>query len=148
MGLGIKMIDRVPNVQIDERSGMRQITCLMRQGQVGFLGHILRRNDIEPSKRVHAVRVGAWSYRGRGRPSLNYAWYVASFTTDDPESCTRETITSLAQNRKEWGKFVAGLLLFDLISVYHFVFHFVYVTFHNKVAKSANYYYYLLFNNN
>jgi hypothetical protein len=45
-------------------------------------------------------------------PSLNYTRYVASLITDDPESCTRETITSLAQNRKEWGKFVAGAVAF------------------------------------
>jgi hypothetical protein len=37
---------------------------------------------------------------------------VAGLITDEPESCSREIITSLAQNRKEWGKFVAGAVAF------------------------------------
>jgi hypothetical protein len=50
--------------------------------------------------------------RGRGRPKLNYTRYVAGLITEEPESCSREIISSLAQNRKEWGKFVAGAVAF------------------------------------
>jgi hypothetical protein len=48
--LGIKRIDLVPHAQVYERTGMRPLTCLARQRQLGFLGHILRRKDNEPSK--------------------------------------------------------------------------------------------------
>ena len=109
--LGIKRIDRVPNVHIYERTDMKPLTHLVRQRQLGYLGHILRRDDSEPCK-MFALFEPAHGRRGRGRPKLNYTRYVAGLITDEPESCSREIITSLAQNRKEWGKFVAGAVAF------------------------------------
>jgi hypothetical protein len=105
--LGIKKIDHVPNEEIYKRSGMKPLTCFIRERQLGHLDHILRRDDNEPCK-VFALYEPTHGRRAQGRPKLSYSRYMAGLITDTPENCTRESIISLAQNRKKWGRIVAG----------------------------------------
>jgi hypothetical protein len=105
--LGIKKIDHVPNEEIYKRSGMKPLTCFIRERQLGHLDHILRRDDNEPCK-VFALYEPTHGRRAQGRPKLSYSRYMAGLITDAPENCTRESITSLAQDRKKWGRIVAG----------------------------------------
>ena len=99
--LGVKKIDHVTNAEIYERSGMRPLTCLVRERQLGYLGHILRRDDNEPSK-TFALYELAHGRRPLGRPKLSYTRYVAGLISNEPEYHTRESISTLAQDRKKW----------------------------------------------
>ena len=96
--LGIKCIDKVPNASIYEQTEMRPITCILRERQLRYLGHVLQLDENETARKF-ALYAPTFGQRKRGRPKLSYARYIAIIVSDDPESCTIEAITSLAKNR-------------------------------------------------
>ena len=105
--LGIKRIDRVRNELIYEQTHMRPLTRILRERQLRYLGHVLRRDDCETAKQFALYDPGH-GHRKQGRPRQSYTGYVASLISNEPKMWTREHITELAQNRILWRNKVAG----------------------------------------
>jgi hypothetical protein len=49
--LNIKLVDRVTNAKVYQMSGTQPLITTVRQRQLRFLGHILRRPEDEPCRR-------------------------------------------------------------------------------------------------
>ena len=78
---------------------MKPITLILRERQLRHLGHVLRLSDSEPAKTL-ALYDPVHGHR--------FTEYVSGLISDEPKEWTRDTITSLAQNREQWRERVAG----------------------------------------
>ena len=105
--LGIRRLDRVPNDDILALVGRHPLINTVHRRQLGWLGHILRRDDREPGY-IFALYTPEHGKTGRGRPPTTYLKQTASLLTSDPKGMTADQIALLAKNDKEWSKRVAA----------------------------------------
>ena len=102
--LGVKRLDRVPNVDILNRVKMPPLINLVRKRQLGWLGHALRTSEEQDTARTFALYVPEHGNIRRGRPTLTYKQQIAQLLSDSPEMLTTEHIIELASDRKSWRK--------------------------------------------
>ena len=96
---------RISNVDLWTRTKQKQINIQIKQRRFKWIGHTLRKQNLEiPKQALDWVLVGT---RGRGRPKLTWQrQLVADLINMDK---TWDEIKMLAQNRVGWRQFVAGL---------------------------------------
>ena len=63
---GGTMLDRIPNRVYREKLGVVKMDEKLREGRLRWFGHVRRRRETEPVRRVEGVQVEG--KRGRGRP--------------------------------------------------------------------------------
>ena len=105
--LNIKRLDRVTNTKVYQMTGSQPLITTVRQRQLRFLGHILRRPEDEPCRR-YALFVPSHGRRRPGRQATSYALYIQRLLGDTDSDLKPEAIASLAQDRSEWRKFVVA----------------------------------------
>ena len=103
--LNIKRVDRVTNAKVYQMSGTQPLITTVRQHQLRFLGHILRRPEDEPCRR-YALFTPSHGKRRPGRQATSYISYIQKLLGDTDRVLEPEAIASLAQNRSESRKFV------------------------------------------
>nr|GEV87364.1 protein transport protein SEC24-like CEF [Tanacetum cinerariifolium] len=91
---GKTMLDMIPNGVYKAELEMETITNKMREGQLFWFGHVRRRPQSAPVRRVEALVVDGM--RRRGRPKLRWEDKVK---VDMKELLLSEDMTS---NRNEW----------------------------------------------
>ena len=89
-------------------NGQALITTV-RQRQLRFLGHILRRSEDEPCRR-YALFAPSHGRRRPGRQATSYASYIQKLLGDTDSDLKPEAIASLAQDCSEWITFCSRLL--------------------------------------
>ena len=105
--LNIKRLDRVTNTKVYQMTGSQPLITTVRQRQLRFLGHILRRPEDEPCRR-YALFVPSHGRRRPGRQATSYTSYIQKLLGDTDCDLKPEAIASLAQDRSEWRKFVVA----------------------------------------
>ena len=106
--LGISLLDHLPNSELYKRIDQRPLVETIRQRQLRWLGHALRRNETDPAK-VFAMwepEVGH-SKAKMGRHKLSWRQYVAGFLAPYRVGLTTKDIEGLVQDRKRLQKIVA-----------------------------------------
>ena len=99
--LGIKKLDKIPNELIYAQTGMLELSRLIKERQLRYLGHTLRiKGDCEPAK-IFALYTPADNHgsRKRGGQKLRFADHIENLM---PSACTVESIIADAQNRTKW----------------------------------------------
>ena len=108
MWLGISPLDRITNEEVHKRVDQKPIVVTMRQRQLRWLGHALRRNEkdpanifalYEPSKTLGQTK--------RGRPVLNYVSYIIGLLFPNKNDVSINEVVNLANDRKLWKSYVA-----------------------------------------
>ena len=91
---GKTLWDLVPNASIRSSLGVATITEKLREGRLRWLGHVHRRQPLEPVRRVESISVDG--VRGRGRPKKKW---------DDCLSCDMKVLditVDMTADRKMW----------------------------------------------
>lgn len=91
--LGISLVDRVPNVEIRQRTKVEDVGKRITKLKWNWAGHLARREDDRWTKAVSEW----WPREGRrsvGRPSARWS--------DDIVKVSGRTWIRLAQDRDEW----------------------------------------------
>jgi len=104
--LNIKRVDKIPLESIYKQVDKRPLINTVRKRQLGWLGHALRREDEEPTKKL-ALYEPAESHGKprRGAPKLSYKSQIATLLTGTKKSgISINEITNMALNRMEWNK--------------------------------------------
>ena len=70
--LGYRWQDRVSNQEVLSRAGMSRVTCLIRERQLRFYGHVVRFPMDDPAHRILNAKDPVEWNRRRGRP--NSSW--------------------------------------------------------------------------
>ena len=105
--LGIKRTNRVSNNQIYEITGQAPLVQLIKQRQLRFIGHCLRKPPTELVNQYALYTPKAnHGHRGRGRPKMTYLNYIAGLINNEVLP-TEQEIRNLAANRDGWKKIVA-----------------------------------------
>ena len=73
----------------------------MRKLQLGWLGHVLRRDGREPAK-IFALYVPEHGRPGPGKPPTDYLRQVATLISSTPELVTAEHVEELANDKDKW----------------------------------------------
>ena len=103
--LNVKRADHVTNAKVYQMTDCRPLITTVRQRQLRFLGHILRRSEDEPCRRF-ALYTPSHGRRRSGRQMTSYLSYIQKLRRDTDSYLNPEAIASLAQDRTEWRKFV------------------------------------------
>ena len=64
--------DRVSNQRVLDRAKMGSVTCLIRERQLRFYGHVARFPDCDPANWILSARDPAGWTRRRGRPRASW----------------------------------------------------------------------------
>lgn len=105
--LGIKRRDHVTIQSILSKVKMTPLTNIIRQRQLGWLGHTLRSADDEPGK-IFALYEPKHGCYKRGPHPLNYKKQISSLLSDDPDCLSIQHIGEMAKDKKKWAKVVAA----------------------------------------
>ncbi len=111
--LGIKQEDHVTNEDVYKRAKARQISTVIKERQLRFLGHSIRRprDDIICQLALYHPLHGK---RGRGRPQKLFPSYIADLlTTAINITPTEGEIRRLAQDRDGWRSLVMAACDYD-----------------------------------
>ena len=101
--LGYSWQDHVSNQEVLRRAGMSRVTCLIRERQLRFYGHVVRFPMDDPAHRILNVKDPVEWTRRRGRP---YSSWLAQSGDH-----MKEWSMGLAQARKrprEWSRKVSA----------------------------------------
>ena len=79
--LGYKWQDHVPNARVLEEAGMGRITCLIRERQLRFYGHVARFPPVDPAHRILAARDPVGWTRPVGRPRASWLGQLRGYLT-------------------------------------------------------------------
>jgi hypothetical protein len=74
----------VPNEEILSRVGKPPLINTVRRRQLGWLGHVLRREEME-TPRIFALYIPEHGKPGRGKPQLTYLKQTAALLSSTPE---------------------------------------------------------------
>jgi hypothetical protein len=99
--LGVGRLDKIANNEILTRVGKPPLINTVRRRQLGWLGHVLRRDEREPV-RIFALYIPEHGNPGRGKPPLTYLKQTASLLSSTPDQVTVDHIAKWANKRKEW----------------------------------------------
>ena len=69
---GYRWQDHVSNREVLDRAEMGRVTCLIRERQLRFYGHVVRLPSEDPAHRILNARDPAGWNRRRGRPNLSW----------------------------------------------------------------------------
>ena len=111
--LGIKQEQHLPNEDVYSQAKMRVLTSTVKERQLRFLGHSLRRpiGDIIPQLALYHPAHGK---RNRGCPQTMYPSYVADLLSNTINILPLEKeINIIAQHQKEWKRHVKVACYFD-----------------------------------
>ena len=96
--LGITYKDRIKNEVILDRTNQRQLTDIIQERRLRWLGHVFRMDDNRfPKQTLKWAPIGK---RGRGRPKLTWRNTIEK----DLRECniTWDEASTLAEDRTEW----------------------------------------------
>ena len=79
--LNIKLLDCVTNTQIYQMTGTQSLITTVRQCQLRFFGHILRKPDDEPCRK-YTLLVTTHGRRRPGRQTISYTSYIQKLLGD------------------------------------------------------------------
>jgi hypothetical protein len=99
--LNIKRTDHVTNTFVLSAVGQPSLSTLVKQRQLRWLGHTLRRTD-NSYIRQFALYTPSHGKRQRGRPPLTYKKYIEQLI----KNITTEDIETVAQDRDRWRQLV------------------------------------------
>ena len=104
--LGIHWTDKVSNERLYSLTHQRALSEIIKQRQLRFIGHSLRRDPTELVNQ-YALYIPKENHgkRGRGGPETSYAKYFARLINNEVPP-TESEIKALAANRDIWRKFV------------------------------------------
>lgn len=105
--LGISRLDRVPNEDILATVGRRPLINSVRRRQLGWLGHVLRRDEREPAK-IFALYTPEHGKAKQGQPPNSYLKQAATLLFGDSKEITPKNIIELANNKAAWGRRTAA----------------------------------------
>ena len=103
--LDIKRTDHIPNTQVYATTKTEPLIHRVRLRQLKFLGHVLRMPEDEPCRR-YALYTPTRGTRRPGRQKTSYLSYIQKLCGDEDNMLQPEAISTLAQDRSEWRKFV------------------------------------------
>jgi len=103
--LGIKRLDFISNEEVLRQVQQEKLIQLIQQRQLRFLGHILRKPEDELANK-YALYHPRHGKRKVGRPKTLFHQYIARVICQGNPP-TPEEIRLMAQDRTNWGKFVA-----------------------------------------
>ena len=108
MWLGIKPLDRVKLEVIYSKVNHKPLVDLMRQRQLSWVGHALRRNEHEPAKMfaLYEPEAGLGTSK-RGRKTTSYFNYICGLMFPARSEVVLSELVSLACSRDLWRKRVA-----------------------------------------
>ena len=96
--LGITYKDRVKNEVILDRTNQRQLTDIIQERRLRWLGHVFRMDDNRfPKQTLKWAPVGK---RGRGRPKLTWRNTIEKDLRE--RNITWDEASTLAEDRTEW----------------------------------------------
>ena len=99
--LGISRLDRVPNEDILATVGRRPLIISVRRRQLGWLGHVLRRDEKEPAK-IFALYTLEHGKAKQGQPPNTYLKQIASLLHGHHGDITPKNFIESATNKEEW----------------------------------------------
>ena len=106
--LGIKRMDRVRNEEILKKVGKRPLMDAVRKRQMGWLGHTLRLNELEPA-RIFALYEPEHGTQKPGPRTLSYKKQITKLiSAEAPDDINVQHIEELARDRKKWAKLTAA----------------------------------------
>ena len=79
---GFRWQDHVSNQEVLDMAGMGRVTCLIRERQLRFYGHVVRFPLDDPAHRILNARDPAGWTRRRGRPNLSWLAQLGSHLKD------------------------------------------------------------------
>ena len=74
--LGYRWDNFISNQRLLEETGMRYLTCIIRERQLRHFGHVARFPEADPVHRILSVRDPVGAKRPRGRPPLSWLQQV------------------------------------------------------------------------
>ena len=98
--LGISRLQRIPNETILGWVGQEPLVDTVCRRQLGWLGHVLRRNDDEPAK-IFALYQPEHGKSKCDRQSTSYFQHRSSLLSETPEHMTPTCIAELAKNERK-----------------------------------------------
>ena len=97
-----KRVDKIKLDDIYKQVDRCPLINTVRKRQLGWLGHVLRRSDEEPTKKFALYEPAAnHGQPKRGAPKLTYKSQIAVLLTG-AKDLSNDEIENLAQNRKLW----------------------------------------------
>ena len=105
--LGYRWQDYVSNQEVLDRAGMGRVTCLIRERQLRFYGHVVRFPMDDPAHRILYAKDPAGWNRRRGRPKLSWLAQLGGHMKD--WSMGPAQARTVARNKpREWSKRVGA----------------------------------------
>lgn len=107
--LGLTRLDKTRNEVVLNLVNKAPLVNTVRKRQLGWLGHVLRRNDDEPAK-IFALYTPEERHgkRKAGRPATSYIRQIADVLRVPIDYATPSYIAKLAEKKEEWSKFSAA----------------------------------------
>lgn len=106
--LGLSLFDHISNDQLYQRVNQPPLIEVVRRLQLRWLGHALRRDDLEPAKIFALYEPEEGHGKSKvGRPRLTWSQYVSGILSRYRVGLTKDNIVELARDRKCWQKVVA-----------------------------------------
>ena len=106
--LGISLYEHMTNQELYQRVGQKSIIEIIRERQLRWLGHALRRKESEPSRVFALYEPEAGHGKPKqGRPKLIWSEYIIRLLAPYRTGLTTRDVESLAQDRKRWKNIVA-----------------------------------------
>lgn len=109
--LNVKRLDHITNKEILRRVNMPPLINVVRQRQLGWLGHTLRMAPSEPTHIFALYEPSHGTYR-RGPHPLTYKKQIAKLYCDSPDDLTVAHLAEKAKDKEKWNnwsKAVAAL---------------------------------------
>ena len=108
MWLGIKPLDKVSNEEIYNLVSQKPVVQKLRQKQLSWVGHALRRSNLDPAKKFLLYEPETnLGITKRGRKTTSYFKYISGLLFPTHVEVMKTEIESLASNRNLWRKHVA-----------------------------------------
>ena len=101
--IGVSLFDHISNDELYRRVDQRPLVEFVRELQLKWLGHALRRDDNEPSKIFALYEPEEGHGRAKiGRPRLTWCQYIFGILSRYRVGLTTKDIEELARDRKCW----------------------------------------------
>ena len=101
--LRVSWVERRTNESIFQEIGMRrELLITIRRRQLGFLGHVLRREGLENLSLTGRIA----GSRGRGRPRIKY---MDGIKKTIPGGRSTGEILQMTRDRREWKSMIANV---------------------------------------
>ena len=107
--LRLTRLDKTPNETVLKLVNRPFLVSTVRKRQLGWLGHVLRRNDDEPAK-IFALYQPDERHGKRkvGRPPVNFNQLLANTLGVPIELAKTAYIANITNNKEQWSKITAA----------------------------------------